>query len=517
MIFNNVQGEFVVGSANTMMYTNSSGITTELNYSNGGNTQISFIDVDTDGLHFKVNHKNHGMYFSNNSVILSNVTPDTVPTTITAEYNSDSTDGISVTDSSTFGTFEGVGIGTTNTGYVLIGDEVIEYTNITGNTIGGNIVRGTNARTYPIGTPIRKYELAGVNLKRINKTHSLSDVTDTDPFTFDSYKIKIDTSEEFNDDNEDRSVDTSYPKLYFNETKTSGGFKSRPQNIPFEVITPNIQSMLVSGTSLTGSVRTVSGKSISGSEIPYAEVGFETININSANYLDTPRLIASKVNEGRKLTNIAGNRSLNMRLNLNTVDSRISPVIDTQRMSAVLTSNRVNDVISDYASDNRVKTVFDDPTACQYISNEIVLENPASSIKILLSGHIDETSDIRAFYSVSENVGDEPIFTPFPGYKNLNRFGEVINEENSDGRPDTLVARSNTSSFSESNTEYKDYTFTIDNLPSFKIYRIKLVLTSTDQVFVPKVRDLRVLAWHIWNFMNWKVIRISQEILRPML
>ena len=73
-------------------------------------------------------------------------------------------------------------------------------------------------------------------------------------------------------------------------------------------------------------------------------------------------------------------------------------------------------------------------------------------------------------------------------------FGEVINEENSDGRPDTLVARSNTSSFSESNTEYKDYTFTIDNLPSFKIYRIKLVLTSTDQVFVPKVRDLRVLA-----------------------
>ena len=115
--------------------------------------------------------------------------------------------------------FEGVGIGTTNTGYVLIGDEVIEYTNITGNTIGGNIVRGTNARTYPIGTPIRKYELAGVNLKRVNKPTIGADVTDTDPFTFDSYKIKIDTSEKFNDDNEDRSVDTSYPKLYFNETK----------------------------------------------------------------------------------------------------------------------------------------------------------------------------------------------------------------------------------------------------------------------------------------------------------
>ena len=155
------------------------------------------------------------------------LTPDTIATTLTAQYSADSTSGITVADSSTFGTFEGVGIGTTNTGYVLVGDEVIEYTNVTGNTIGGNIVRGTNARTYPIGTPIRKYELAGVNLKRINKTHSLGDVTDTDPFTFDSYKVKIDTSEKFNVNNEDRSVDTSYPKLYFDETKTSGGFKVR--------------------------------------------------------------------------------------------------------------------------------------------------------------------------------------------------------------------------------------------------------------------------------------------------
>jgi hypothetical protein len=41
---------------------------------------------------------------------------------------------------------------------------------------------------------------------------------------------------------------------------------------------------------------------------------------------------------------------------------------------------------------------------------------------------------------------------------------------------------------------YKDYTFTADNLPSFRYYRIKLLLTSTSQVFVPKVKDLRVMA-----------------------
>ena len=42
---------------------------------------------------------------------------------------------------------------------------------------------------------------------------------------------------------------------------------------------------------------------------------------------------------------------MNMRLFLNTVDTRVSPVIDTQRVSAVLTSNRVNNVITDYATD----------------------------------------------------------------------------------------------------------------------------------------------------------------------
>ena len=169
-----------------------------------------------------------------------------------------------------------------------------------------------------------------------------------------------------------------------------------------------------------------------------------------------------------------------------------------------LTSNRVNDVVSNYASDSRVKTVFDDPTACQYISNEIVLENPASSIKILLSGHIEETSDIRAFYSVSDNPGDEPIFTPFPGYKNLDRFGEVINEENSDGRPDTLVARSNTSSFLESNTEYKDYIFTIDNFHRLRYIESSWYLHQLIKSLFQKLEICEYLHWHKWNFMNWK-------------
>jgi hypothetical protein len=111
---------------------------------------------------------------------------------------------------------------------------------------------------------------------------------------------------------------------------------------------------------------------------------------------------------------------MNMRLTLGTTNTRVSPVIDTQRISTILTSNRVNSVIENYATDARVNSIDEDPSAFQYISKEITLENSASSIKIILDAHINLYSDIRAFYAISENQNFDPIFTPFPGYNNLN-------------------------------------------------------------------------------------------------
>ena len=86
-------------------------------------------------------------------------------------------------------------------------------------------------------------------------------------------------------------------------------------------------------------------------------------------------MIASKVNETAKLSNIPGSKSMNLTLSLGTVDTRVSPVIDAQRVSVITTSNRVNSAITDYATDARVNTLREDPTACQYISKEVVLEN----------------------------------------------------------------------------------------------------------------------------------------------
>ena len=496
LIINEVQGNFVVGSANTVTYVNSAGITSVMNLSYGGDVQVSSINVDTDGLHVKVNHKNHGMYFSDNQVAISGVESDIKPTKLNVAYGIDATGAISVDNAQEFSTFENVGVGTTNTGFVRIEDEIIEYSTVTGNLIGGNIVRDNKtAKSYPVGTPVYKYELTGVNLKRINKTHNLANVTNSDPITFDSYNIKLDMSEKFNDSNDDRSNDVGFPQLFIGQTKSTGGYNIRAsQNMPFEIITPAVHNMTVSGTSLTAEVRTTTSKSLSGNEIPYIDAGFESVTLNEPNYLQSPRLIASKVNEIAKLNNIPGNKSMNMSLTFGTTDSRISPVIDGQRTNAILTSNRVNSVVSDYKTDSKVKSFSDDPTACQYISKEIDLENSATSIKIIVDGHINVDSEIRAFYSISDSNEFDPIFTPFPGYKNLNSRGEVIATKNNDGLSDVLVSKTNSMGYDAGSSDYREYVFTADELPSFKSYRIKIILTSTNQCHVPKIKDLRVLA-----------------------
>ena len=491
LILDNVQGDFVVGSAKTVQYINSSGVTTSLN---GGGVLINSIETISDGLHIKVNHQNHGMYSEENYVAIYDAMSDIKPTKLSATYDASSTGSISVEDASGFSTFENVGVGTTNVGYLLIGDEVIGYTSVTGNTIGGDITRevqGNNSKNYPTGTPVYKYELGGVSLARINKVHYLGDVTVSDPITFDSYYIKLDMSS----GETDRSSSTGYPALFVNQTKSSGGYSIKAtQNMPYEIVTPIVQNLTVRGTSLSASLRTVTGKSISGSEIPFIDNGFESIGIGKPNYLDSTRIICSKLNEDEKLTNLPGNKSMNMRLQLNTVDSRLSPVIDGQRVSAILTSNRINSVISDYATDSRVNTIDQDPSAFQYLSKEINLENGASSIKILLSAHINQYCDIRAFYAISEKSNFNPVFVPFPGYLNLNSKNEIINFEDSDGRSDVLVSATQSLGFDANSIEFKEYSFTADKLPPFRSYRIKLVLTSTNQVYVPRIKDLRVIA-----------------------
>ena len=367
IILDNVQGDFITGVGHSLHFVNNNGITTALNHATGGNVLIDGINnVISDGVHFTVNHKNHGMYFADNRVTISDVESDILPVKLTSPLDASSTATISVDATTGLDTFENVGVGTTNLGYLRIGEEIVSYESASGTsiTIKERGIDSTTAKNYLAGTKVHKYELGGVSLRRINKTHDLNNVTATEPRTFDTYKVKLDMGTS----GVGRSTGESFPVLYMNETKSTGGSKTKAtQNMPFEILTPQIGHLTVKNTNISAEVRTITGSSISGNEIPFIDQGFEEISISNPNYFSTPRIIASKVNEDAKLTTLPGNKSMTMRLNLGTTDSKVSPVIDTQRMSVLTTSNRVNSAITDYVIDSRVNGIDTDPTAFQYL------------------------------------------------------------------------------------------------------------------------------------------------------
>ena len=503
LILDNVQGEFLTGVGKTIRYTNSSGITTYLNSSVGGNVTImnDGIQTITDGLHIKVNHKNHGMHAGENVVEISKVLTDIKPIKLNSNYPASSTASILVDNTLRFSTFENVGVSSTNPGYVLIGDEIISYEGITSNSLTGitRQIDQTRASSYTQGSFIYKYEINGISLRRINAQHTLQDATTSDPIDLDYYTIKINTSKNGKTDplpygQVDRSVGTSFPKLYINETKSTGGsFVNSTQNIQYEIANPNIQTVILNGTSINSLLRSVSGTSVDGTETSFQDLGFFDVELGRNNYLNSPRLICSKVNESQRLSTPA-NKSLNLDLFLETTSNYISPVVDLDRASIVLTTNRINSPIQNYATDDRVSTIADDPSSFIYATNNIQLEIPATSLKVLVSAYINTFSDLRALYSVKNDPNEKSIYYPFPGYSNLTNTGKVISKNLSDGTADKKMIKTDSVGYEPSQLSYSEYEFTISDLPSFKYFSIKLIASGTNQAFPPRLSDFRAIA-----------------------
>ena len=495
LIIDNVQGSFVTGVGKTIQFVNNAGVTSSLNSGIGGNVLLSADPtVVTDGLHIKVNQHNHGMYSTQNIVTFKDVKSDVPTTKLSADYSNSDTGTINVYDASDFGTFEGVAVGATTLGYVRIGREIFSYSGTTSNTLTGISSRGidgTQVVNHYLNDIVEKYELNGVSLLRINTTHNLSGATVPNPIGLDYYTIKIDTTK----NGLDRSTSESLPQLHFNETKSTGGSGILPtENIPFEIVTPIVENITPVGTNLTAKIRTVTGNSVNGTEVPFQDKGFEDISLTSDNFMDSPRIIASRINETTSLASLPDNKSFTLSLNLTTNNPNLSPIVDLDRIGVILTSNRVDNPILDYASDPRTSTVLDDPNAFVYASKPVTLESPATSIKIYMTGHINVSSDIRAFYAISNDPEQELIYNPFPGYTNLLPSGQIIDPSKNNGLPDKALPKTDVIAYTSDQVVWKDYEFTIDNLASFKYFSIKLVGTSTNAAQPPRVKDLRVIS-----------------------
>ena len=399
-------------------------------------------------------HNNHGMHDTTNQVtitgVLSEIPPTTLKTTITSSELS-----LSVSDASAFHSIvDGLPIGDDNPGYIKIDDEILAYTAIgnDGTTItirtSGRGQNGTVAAAHTEGAFVACYNLDGIPLTEINKTHT----SILNP-TLDSYDLQCD------------SVSSS-------GIKSGGTISTATQNVPFEYITPSVQVVQQSKTSIVSRINTISGSSINNgntTEASFVNDGqFVPVSLNNVNYLEAQKLILSGTNEDAKL---AGQKSFTLEMLLSSESDLLSPVIDLDRSSIITTSNRINNP-DDWSS---AVNYVGDPHDAVYITRMVSLDNQISrSIKVYFDAYRPGETDFKVLYRVVP-----------PGFTGVeNTIGWTF--FNTSGGSDKPVTPA-------SDFQFRPYEYTVTGLEFVK-YQIKICMSSTNQAIVPQFKYFRAIA-----------------------
>ena len=250
------------------------------------------------------------------------------------------------------------------------------------------------------------------------------------------------------------------------------------QNRTFDVLNlSGIQTMTLPETSLDMSIRPTTGKSVHGSESEFsltadsnkvAVVGKDNI------YFTAPQMVASEINETNEMS---GQKSFWNIITLNTTNTKLSPVLDTQRMSAFTITNRLNQPTSSNTPSFVADTASTGTsTAAVYCTKSIVLENSSTSLDVRLTSNVRSSSSVKVYFRIvgsdDDTTIDKVAWTPF----------------NSDGSEDSTVTPA------EDDTTFKEYKYSVDSLKDFTTFQLKIELTGSISSYPPKIKDMRAIA-----------------------
>jgi len=266
--------------------------------------------------------------------------------------------------------------------------------------------------------------------------------------------------------------------------KSNTGFLPRfKSNFKYDLMKPTIQTIELPNTDITAQFRGLSGTSQDSNKVPgIKDANYQYFVPNQNIEFSSPMMMATNKNE--KLFNRSGTaldkKSLAIKLNLISEFDNISPVVDTQRMSAILISNKTNSPsTATVGQRGYVNTGFiaeTEPTngsiATKYITKEVTLEQSSTSLKTVASVNKQSPCDIDFYYRIK--TSEEQVFVDRPW---------VLME-----RPDIYSVNS------INEDDFKEFEFDVQNLPEFTSVSVKIVMSTENSSIVPKVKDLRIIA-----------------------
>lgn len=136
----------------------------------------------------------------------------------------------------------------------------------------------------------------------------------------------------------------------------------------------------------------------------------------------------------------------------------------------------------DYVSENTSKN---SSSVSKYVTKEISISNPATSIDVRLTANLKDVSNIQVLYRYKKASSQE----------NFEDIDWIYFNES--GEPDTLeIANSenNISSVTEKQSSYQEFKYSVANLPEFSSFGVKIAMKSVDPAYVPKIQDIRAVA-----------------------
>jgi len=185
-------------------------------------------------------------------------------------------------------------------------------------------------------------------------------------------------------------------------------------------------------------------------------------------------MVASDINQTNEMS---GSKSLFVTCSLRTSNTKLSPVIDTQRISMITVQNILNSPTAiNHPTFRDDEQSSGSSTAAIYCTRPIVLDNNSTALEVRLTSNVRSDAEVEVYYKItsSEEVRDikDLNWVPFNG----------------DGSEDIAVTPA------ETNGEFKEYKYSATGLLDFTAFQIKIAMKGTNSAHAPRIKDLRGIA-----------------------
>ena len=253
-------------------------------------------------------------------------------------------------------------------------------------------------------------------------------------------------------------------------------------NYMIDAVYPIVETLVPPKTVTTHQAKFLSGNSWAGSETTYGkDANFIPMTNNALTGFEFPKMVANSANE---IANLAsGTKSVTYRVKLSNSSSKVSPIVDTQRTSLVLTHNMVDDQASVVTAGKNVPLNFvaeTDPLGngsalSKHITIPVTLAEEAVGMKILIAANRPSGTDFDVLLRVHDGATDSVLTAQ---YSPLNKEEQVPTDDNP--------------------SVFREYSYLPGGPggvnPAFTEFQLKIVFRSTNSCKVPVIRDIRAIA-----------------------